>query len=886
MSEVNDNKTRIKKPVSNSKVDQTERTQIQPARINSPKLNPSGFKSSGTRNPETQRQPPIDSTNAGKTRVRPKAKPKQDATQFKSFTPFQPAKSTPTTSGKMSNHSYSYKNNGSGHHGVLKERFILAKIIGSGGMGVVYKAKDLLKVEAKDRDPYVAIKVLSEEFKAHPEAFISLQRESRKSQRIAHPNIVNVFDFDRDGDVVFMTMEYMDGKPLDQIIRQYRSTGLPTDDAWSILKSMCQALIHAHAENVIHSDFKPGNIFVTHKGVTKVFDFGIARAVAKISKLGDVPEDRTVFDAGNLGALTPAYASLEMLEGKTPDARDDIYALGCIAYELFTGNHPFNKVPADEAARQGLQPTKINNITKRQWRAIKQCLEFKREDRMGSVEEFLELITKTITRNYSLPVTLLLVIAISIIGYLQFNRETPRGLSESKIRSQVEYELQLNFHKNTIDSLLNNSDFSVNWEDQLWAEYNIFNSMLENIEQWMSTAEAKIIKKWFVNVNVTINNKYLENIHENRIKGNFDRTAILIKNAYRYTQDARVLDMEKTLLTKTIVQYKLNADKRKAYQQRNEATQLKVNIQKKKKVELFNIAFNNVNQQLRCQSKLNMRNIDVAIKKLKYYSNSKYRKLRPKIIRRLAACITDLGKPFPEKAQEYKKYALRIFNRHKIIAAIKIIPRDPCNISIAGLGGRGKRTICRDKFHGIVGSGPDLIVIIGKGSSGTFAMGKYEVSIKEMNIFCSKSNLCNVIKGKDTSLPATNISFTAAKSYMKWLTKKTRKKYRLASKSEWLYAASANRKSLDPNRNCYLRTRGIEKGEELFGIKVGKPNAWGLVNYVGNAQEWVYGKGRKLVAVGGSYNSPMDSCHFDTVVSSSGNADIYTGFRVLREMAN
>ena len=136
-------------------------------------------------------------------------------------------------------------------------------------MGIVYKAKDLLKVEAQDRDPYVAIKVLSEEFKAHPEAFISLQRESRKSQRIAHPNIVNVYDFDRDEDTVFMTMEFMDGCPLDEKINQYKTTGLPTDDCWEILFGLCSALSHAHGEHIIHSDFKPGNIFVTKKGLLK-----------------------------------------------------------------------------------------------------------------------------------------------------------------------------------------------------------------------------------------------------------------------------------------------------------------------------------------------------------------------------------------------------------------------------------------------------------------------------------------------------------------------------------------------------------------------------------------------------------------------------------------
>ncbi len=164
----------------------------------------------------------------------------------------------------------------------------------------------MLKIEAQDREPYVAIKVLSDEFKSHPEAFIALQRESRKSQKIAHPNIVNVHDFDRDGDTVFMTMEYMEGKPLDKLISQYRSVGLPHSEVAKILEGICAALTYAHGQNIIHSDFKPGNIFVNNKGIAKVFDFGIARAVAKADHREESLDDRTVFDAGKLGALTPA----------------------------------------------------------------------------------------------------------------------------------------------------------------------------------------------------------------------------------------------------------------------------------------------------------------------------------------------------------------------------------------------------------------------------------------------------------------------------------------------------------------------------------------------------------------------------------------------------
>jgi len=851
MTDSDDNKTRIKNPLSNKDNTGNDLTRI-----------------------------PSVVSNNNKTRVRQSSvkQPRAiDETQFKSNDRKLNTRIPAAKKATLDKHAYSIDGKAGGHYGVLKERFILAKIIGSGGMGVVYKAKDLLKVEAKDRDPYVAIKVLSEEFKAHPEAFISLQRESRKSQRIAHPNIVNVFDFDRDGEVVFMTMEFMDGKPLDQIIRQYKSTGLPTDDAWSILKSMCLALIHAHSENIIHSDFKPGNIFVTNKGVTKVFDFGIARAVAKATLIDDSPEDRTVFDAGNLGALTPAYASLEMLEGKTPDVRDDIYALGCVAYELFTGEHPFNKVPADEAEKQGLKPKRIDNISKRQWNAIKQAIAFRREDRIASVDEFYSLITTKIKREYSIPIAGLIILLISIIGYFQFSNEIIQGLSEAEIRDKLEYELQLNFHKETINSLLNNPNFSESWEEQLWNQFSLFNKKIDVIDNWMSSSESEPFLVWFSVVEKTIYKLYLKNIRGFRKAGKFVRTKALIINAARYTQDYQELEFEKQLLAAAIERYNLK-------NKRKELSILKNKIDKKKKVKLFNVALKNVNQQLRCQSKLNMRNLDVAIRKLKSYNLPKYNKIRLSIINRLANCIAELGKPFPEKALEYKKSALRIFNHHKKIVAIRIIPRDPCNTSIAGLGGRGKRTVCQDKLQGVIGTGPDLIVVIGKGNIKSFAIGKYEVSIKNLNIFCMKSSLCKNIKNKNENLPATNIKFTVVKSYLKWLSKKTHKKYRLPTKAEWLYAASANRKLLDPNRNCFMRTRGIEKGEELFEVTVGKPNRWGLVNYIGNAQEWVYGKGRKLVAVGGSYNSPMDKCNFNTKESQSGDADSITGFRVLREM--
>jgi serine/threonine protein kinase len=268
---------------------------------------------------------------------------------------------------------------------VVKDRFVLEAMIGRGGMGVIYKARDRRKEEAMDRDPYVAVKVLSEDFKSHPEALISLQREAKKAQMLAHPNIVTVYDFDRDGDNVYMTMQWLDGKPLDRLLRESRPDPLPRDLALGLIEGMAMGLAYAHKRGIVHSDFKPGNVFVTRDHEAKILDFGIARAVAR-------PQQRleaTVFDPASLGALTPAYASCEMLEHRDPDPRDDIFALACVAYELLSGQHPFERKMATMARAARMQPAEIPNLTKEQWSALQHGLSFEREERTASARELL-----------------------------------------------------------------------------------------------------------------------------------------------------------------------------------------------------------------------------------------------------------------------------------------------------------------------------------------------------------------------------------------------------------------------------------------------------------------------------------------------------------------
>ena len=269
---------------------------------------------------------------------------------------------------------------------ILKDRFVLEDIIARGGMGVVYKARDLRKEEYKDRDPYVAVKVLGEECKTHPDFFMALQRETRKSQKLAHPNIVTVYDFDCDGDTVFMTMEYLVGQTLNVFIRDNQPHGLNNKTAFSIIEGIGQGLAYAHKNGIVHCDFKPGNVFLTKDGTVKILDFGISRATKHPEQR---TQDTTVFDAGKFGALTPPYASCEMLEGDDPDPRDDIYALACVAYELLTGSHPFAREKATVARNRHMKPARVKGLHKHQWKGLLHGLAFNRTSRTPSVDQFL-----------------------------------------------------------------------------------------------------------------------------------------------------------------------------------------------------------------------------------------------------------------------------------------------------------------------------------------------------------------------------------------------------------------------------------------------------------------------------------------------------------------
>ncbi|WP_319531167.1 serine/threonine-protein kinase [uncultured Cohaesibacter sp.] len=260
---------------------------------------------------------------------------------------------------------------------LLRDRFILDAEIGKGGMGIVYSAVDRRRLEAGSPEPYVALKLLNDSFRSNSAALLVLESEARKAQSLAHPNITTVYDFDRDKSEIFIVMELLTGKPLNRLLSKQLGSPMPPHRINQIVQGMCSGLSYAHNQGVVHSDLKPGNVFVTDDGQTKLLDFGLAVANAPGG-----------FDVATLNGLTAPYASPEMFEGAPRDPRDDIFALGCITYQLIAGVHPFEMRSSEDAAHDNMQVDIIPDLDPGAWEVIASSLQFDRDKRLSSVDDF------------------------------------------------------------------------------------------------------------------------------------------------------------------------------------------------------------------------------------------------------------------------------------------------------------------------------------------------------------------------------------------------------------------------------------------------------------------------------------------------------------------
>ncbi len=272
---------------------------------------------------------------------------------------------------------------------ILRDRFMLQKKISGGSMGVVYKALDRRLAEAGELEQSVAIKVVSPALARNAHAFRALQQEAAKGRNLAHPNIVRFIDFDRDDDLYFLVMEWLPGRTLAEILDSPGTKKMPIDEALEIVRQVGKALDYAHRCGIVHADVKPGNIMILPDGTVKLFDFGVARVLQE-AEAGD-----REFDPGVLGAMTPAYSSMQVITGETPVPADDVFSLACLLYRLIAGYRVFGPRNAAEACKEGMQPQALSGLSPKQWDAVRKALSYARVTRFDSVREFLEALNAT-----------------------------------------------------------------------------------------------------------------------------------------------------------------------------------------------------------------------------------------------------------------------------------------------------------------------------------------------------------------------------------------------------------------------------------------------------------------------------------------------------------
>lgn len=267
---------------------------------------------------------------------------------------------------------------------ILRDRFLLQERVSGGSMGVVYKALDRRLAEAQSPQPNVAVKVLSPALAENGQALRALQQEAAKTRCLVHPHIVRFIDLDRDDDLYFLVLEWLEGRSLADILDSADARSIDREAAFRIVRQVGEALDYAHRCGIVHADVKPGNIMVLPNGDAKLFDFGVARVRQK--------QGESDFDPGVLGAVTPAYSSLQVLGGEEPVAADDVFSLGCLLYRLLAGYRVFGPRNAAEASEAGMQPQRPQGLDDDQWNALRKALSYARVTRYKSVAEFLEAL--------------------------------------------------------------------------------------------------------------------------------------------------------------------------------------------------------------------------------------------------------------------------------------------------------------------------------------------------------------------------------------------------------------------------------------------------------------------------------------------------------------
>ena len=208
--------------------------------------------------------------------------------------------------------------------------------LGQGGMGVVYRAEDT------NLSREVAIKVLPEQFTQDPQRLARFEREAKLLASLNHPNIAAIYGFEKADGVHFLALELVEG---DTLAEKVAKGPVPVEEALEVCRQIAEGVEAAHEKGVIHRDLKPANVKVTPEGKVKILDFGLAKAFEGETPVTDISQSPTLTEEMTRAGVilgTAAYMSPEQARGEEVDKRTDIFAFGCVLYELLTGKRTFD----------------------------------------------------------------------------------------------------------------------------------------------------------------------------------------------------------------------------------------------------------------------------------------------------------------------------------------------------------------------------------------------------------------------------------------------------------------------------------------------------------------------------------------------------------------
>lgn len=268
---------------------------------------------------------------------------------------------------------------GPGPPSLLAGRYQLERLLGTGGMGVVYRARDLLHEAFGEPNASVALKLLGEAFSSAPDGHVLLYSEFALTRSLRHEHVVRGFSFEVDTShqLAFFTMELMHGMTLDRLLLE-RPEGWPWQELQPMALQLLDALTYTHSQGVLHGDVKPANIMVGEQGL-RLFDFGLGHADAlKAAGLPSLSRSR-------LNAWTPAYAAPELMAGGCLSASADLYGVACVLYELAQGRRPSERLHNQPLLRPHRLPRQC-------WPALCSALAVDPERRNVTVAELREAL--------------------------------------------------------------------------------------------------------------------------------------------------------------------------------------------------------------------------------------------------------------------------------------------------------------------------------------------------------------------------------------------------------------------------------------------------------------------------------------------------------------